>query len=219
MLKELIHEQVQEARAGQAPRKYLGASSIGNQCERAIWYGYRNYPREDASKLLITFEIGKSLEAMLIEMIAMTPITLMTPMQNNNFLSFAHESVPELSGHLDGLLLINGEHYVLEIKTANAASYAKAAKVGIRAWRPEYYDQMQTYMGLSTYTKAICLVINKDSSDLYEEIVHFDQMHYELLVSKAARIVKSDVEPERLSSSPMFFICKMCSYHKVCHGC
>lgn len=217
MLKEVIYEQMHKMRSRQVPRQYLGASSLGNPCERAIWYGYKQFARNESPKTLITFEIGRSLEEMLADILANTELTVMFPSMTNNFLSFSHEKVPQLSGHLDGLILHKGEHYVLEIKTANSASFAKACKVGIRAWRPQYYDQIQTYMGLSCYTKGIFLVINKDSSELYEEVIDFDQIHYELLVAKATRIIQSPVEPERLSDSPMFFGCRMCAYKDVCH--
>ena len=45
------------------PRAYIGASSIGNPCERAIWYVLN----ESESKKInvrqkINFDIGKSLE-------------------------------------------------------------------------------------------------------------------------------------------------------------
>lgn len=220
MIIPLLNQHLQEFRLGEKPRKYLGASSLGNPCDRAIWYGYTGAPSEIESKILMTFEIGKQLEKMLMEMIDAFPANVVAYRPNavNNYLKVTHPEVPELQGHLDALINIDGVKYVLEIKTANSASFAKVRQVGVRQWRPQYYEQIQLYLGMCSINSAIMLVINKDSSELYEEVIEFNEAHYRLLVEKAKMILYHQEPPAKINKSPSFYVCKMCSYRKHCHG-
>lgn len=114
--------------------------------------------------------------------------------------------------------MLSGVEYVLEIKTANSASYAQLLKHGPKAWRSQYFDQIQCYMGISGIPRSILLVINKDSSDVFEELIEFDLLHFELLQQKARRLIQATEPPNRISESPMYYVCKQCQFKKVCHG-
>ncbi len=211
MLKELIYAQLSEQPTER--RTYLGASSLGNQCERAIWYDYTQAPKEPFSdRTLMTFEIGKQLEAMLLESIYLAAIPMSANVEANCI------EIPALQGHADAVVILGATTYVLEIKTASASNFALATKKGVRDWRSQYFDQLMLYMGMLGHKKGIFLVINKDTSELYEEVVDFDQLHYELLLEKAKRLLTAVVAPPRLNDSPMYFVCKQCSFRKGCHG-
>ena len=72
-------------------------------------------------------------------------------------------------------------------------------------------------MGMSGIFSAYILVLNKDNSDLSDELVLFDSGYYEKLKEKAAMIYGATVTPPRIHGSPLYFKCKMCNFNKGCH--
>lgn len=197
------------------PRAYIGASSIGNACDRAIWYGLHKPDKKIVTaKQRITFEIGHKLETMLIEMMVAAGLLITTPYV------YACREYPMFQGNADAMLVdwTTKPICIIEIKTAKDASFRIFQTKGVRLWYPEYYDQMQSYMGMSGIHSATLIAINKDTSDLHDEKIQFDQERYQFLVKKAKRIGESESEPPRINQSPSFFRCKLCFYQKKCHG-
>lgn len=206
MIIELIHESLSQVT--EEKRNYLGASSIGRPCMRALYYDFHGAPREKIStELFLIFELGKSVEEIILSVL---PVVFLTKRVCKGLEFF--QGTPDAVINLDGL------DYILEIKTANSSSFTQAQKNGVRRWRPQYYDQVQAYMGLSGIEQAIVLVFNKDNSQLYEEVIKFDKLHYELLVERARQIGSATEPPSKLNESPMFYICRMCEFRKHCHG-
>ena len=202
-----------------APRNYIGASGIGNPCERKIWYSYKGLAGKDKPELKLTFEIGKRLEAMILDIFEKTPIQVIRPSEENCDLFCVDKDLPSFSGHMDAILVLeSGERIILDIKTAKASSYAKFVNQGLKAWNMQYYAQLQAYMGMTGLNRAILLAINKDSSEMHEEWVWFNDIYYQELKMKAARIIDCEVEPARINKSPLFYLCRMCSYSEKCHG-
>ena len=206
IIEQSISEQKNEIRS------YIGASSIGNPCERAIWYGL-NQPEDKivSTRQLLTFEIGKALEYMLIYKLMTLPHGIPSKYCAKEYELF--QGTPDLF-ILDKKLK---PIYILEIKTAKDSSFNIFKKKGLRLWYPEYYDQVQSYMGMSGVYKAIMLAINKDSSELHQETVNYDENRYKYLVAKAKRIGDAKIMPEKINESASFFRCKMCFYLGVCH--
>jgi len=196
-------------------RNYIGASSIGSQCVRALWYGlYSQYKPEYSAQLLRTFEVGKRLEAMLLDCLDLCGLEIQRPNKDNAFLAVADKEVSLFQGHMDALWVNEG---ILEIKTARDASFRVFQKKGLRLWYPVYYAQVQAYMGMSGIVKAYVLAINKDTSEVHDECVTYDAGYYETLRAKAKKIIELDKAPCRVNESPLYFVCKMCAYRKVCH--
>jgi hypothetical protein len=195
------------------PRAYIGASSIGNPCERAIWYGL-NKPEDKVitTRQLITFEIGKCLEEMTIHFL-LEQLALISPwaLECNEY--------PLFKGNADAII-VNSEREpiaILEIKTAKDSSFNIFKKKGLRLWYPEYYDQIQSYMGMSGINTGYLLALNKDTSELHDEKVDFDAERYKKLVEKAKRIGDARIMPPKINGSPSFFRCKFCFYRNACH--
>lgn len=198
----------------QEHRNYLGCSSIGSPCERQIYYEYTGVSRETSSKLALTFEIGRSLESIIMDFIKDASIIILPSKQNE----CVSKSNAKFKGHCDAIACIDNTFYVIEIKTACNTSYNRLVKLGVKGWNSRYYDQVQCYMGMKEIDKAIVIVVNKDTSELFEQCVYFDRFHYELLCEKANRIIACDKPPKGISDNPMFYYCRLCSYKKICHG-
>lgn len=218
-LVELINYAIY-SRTKEPPRKYIGASTIGRACDRAIWYGFNDEPGgETPSTLQRIFDVGHQLEGLLLDYVELTGLHVERPSEKNNMLFVRDSEVPILQGHMDGVLHIDeAAHVVLELKTANNNSFQKFQKNGFRAWSESYYAQVQAYMGMSGLSQAVVLAINKDNAELHHQWVQFDSCHYELLRRRARNISEAAMPPDRINRSPLYVVCKRCQFKEVCHG-
>jgi hypothetical protein len=197
-------------------RNYIGASSIGHTCARAIWYAFKGTERKPlTAKQIRTFEIGKRLELMIKEEIKLLGFKLIDELQ---LTTCYDDEVTVFQGSVDGILEIDGKLVILEIKTAKDSSFKLFVNKGLRKWRPEYYSQVQAYMGMKGIDTAYILAINKDTSELHDEYVQFDDFFYHELKAKAKMISKAEEPPERINKSPLYYICSMCNYKETCHA-
>jgi Domain of unknown function DUF83 len=195
-------------------REYIGASSIGSDCLRKIWYQYKGMKSEGiASKTRRIWDVGKKLEELLIDWLIKSGVKVVT-----YDVTYSSEKVPIFQGHIDALVELNNKNYILEIKTAKNASFNIFVKKGVKSWNPQYYAQVQSYMGMSGIFSTYILVLNKDNSDISDELVTFDSDFYDSLEKKALGISKSVSEPPKINGSPLWYQCKMCSYNKICHN-
>ena len=201
-------------------RDYVGASGIGNPCERSIWYDYHvgnTAPIEPRRQR--TLDIGKALEGLVLDALDAAGFVVYRPSKDNNFLTCVDYQLPKFRGHADAALFMEDEDYLLEIKTAKDSSFKLFQKKGLRTWYPAYYSQVQAYMGMTGIHQAYVIAINKDTSELHDECVSFDEVHYESLRKKAKKIIELVEEPpEKISNSPLYFQCRICSHRKACHG-
>src|ERR1700723_3396104 len=106
MLKEILFDSLYSNRSH---RNYLGASILGHDCERAIWYSSRGTKEEIGPFSLLTFKIGCAVESLVLESLG---DNIISPVESNNYLEVTCEEVPNLKGHLDGLFIRDGIHYV-----------------------------------------------------------------------------------------------------------
>lgn len=200
----------------QEPRNYIGASLIGSDCLRAIWYEYKDFPATVLPKRVVRiFETGKRLESMLIEMLEMAGFALITPSEENNYLEYCDKEFPFLKGHADAV--IKDLDAILEIKTAKDSSFKKFIKEGVKEWMPRYYAQLQAYMGMSGLHKAYILVLNKDNSEVCDEEVSYDDYFYHRLKERAEMIYNAVVPPPRIGNTPLWYQCRTCKFKEECY--
>ncbi len=214
-LSKLIDKAVEESHVDEK-REYIGSSSIGNPCSRAIWYAYKGHEKKPlTAKQIRTFEMGKILEEMIKEQVRLLGFPLN---DGGQFTACYDDDVKIFQGNVDGMLEIDGRFVILEIKTANDANFQTFFKKGLRTWNPGYYSQVQAYMGMKGVKEAYIVVLNKNTAQLHDERVEFDDIFYHELKTKAKIISESEEPPERINKNPMFYICSMCQYKEVCHG-
>lgn len=195
-------------------RRYIGASGIGNKCSRAIWYGYQGAESQQPSpSLKTTFDIGKRLEGMLLDYMEQAGLSIVRDIHLKD------SEFPIFQGHCDAVLLKRCEPIsIVEIKTANTASFSSFKSKGLLVWRENYYAQLQAYMGMGGYSRGVLLAIDKNTSELHHEWVTYDDIYYHELREKARKIATATEPPEKINKNPIFFVCNQCSYRKVCHA-
>lgn len=205
-----------QAHDSKETRDYIGASSIGSDCLRQIWYEFKGTKAEKVpTKTRRTWAIGKWLERLVMEWLDEAGISLgVLPKR-----TLVSARVPSFRGHVDSVWIGRGGAVkaIIEIKTAKDASFKIFVKKGVKVWNPQYYAQIQSYMGMSGIHSTYILVLNKDNSDLSDELVTFDPQFYEELEKKALMISEAVVSPPKINGSPLWYQCKMCKFNKVCH--
>lgn len=202
-------------------RTHLGASTIGRDCARALWYNFRWVSKSShIGRIVRLFNRGHMEEGRFVALLKM--IDCQVWQIDGNGKQFR---VSMVGGHygsaidavIKGCPDIPNEPIIGEFKTHGDKSFQKLKKVGVREAKLEHFIQMTQYMGYFKLKWALYLAVNKNDDDIYAEIVEFDQRVYDAYVQRAEYIVLSPTPPEKLNSSPAFFTCKMCDYREICH--
>lgn len=220
--RSLIFRAIADAQAD-SRRLHLGASVIGRQCERQLWYSFR-WARtvRHEGKLLRIFARGQLEEARITADLRRAGMTVMDVDPDSGRQWTVRDAGGHFGGSMDGVVLGVPEApatwHLLEYKTHNAKSFAELGKKGVAAAKPEHYAQMQVYMHLSGLTRALYIAVNKDDEDIFCERIRHDAAEAIRLVEKARRIVEADTPPSRLSADPSFYLCRWCDYRDLCHG-
>jgi len=204
-------------------RGYLGASIIGHECERFLWYTFRGcVPRNFEGRLYRLFETGDLEEIRFVRELRAIGCEVheVDPETGEQFAVSALGG--HFSGHMDGCALGIPEApktwHVLEFKTCAAKYFAKLVKVGVEVAYPKHFAQMQVYMGLNGLKRALYLARNKDTDHLYSERVRFDSKAFKKLMARAERIIRSNAPLERCATRSDNFKCEDCDAHALCWG-
>lgn len=197
-------------------RTYIGASVLGDDCERRLWDNFRwLFPAEvfDGQKLSI-FETGHRWEARLVEMLRDAGIAIHDRDPDTNEQFAVRFAGGHGGGHLDGEATAVPEApkvvHVVEFKTHKEKSFKDLLAKGVRVSKPTHHAQMQVYMGLRGRTRALYIAVNKNDDSLYAERIEFDPVEFARLMAKAERLVTSDRRPP--CTCPPYFL-------KAGYGC
>ena len=209
-------------------RKYLGASSIGDECGRKIQYRYMNYAEDEGSgftpRTLRIFEFGHSIEDYVAKWFRDAGFDLRTEDKSGGQFGFSIAD-GEIRGHIDGVLcggpVEMGYPCLWENKTANDAKFKAFQRMGVAKANPTYATQLalyQAYMEL-TDNPALFTVVNKNTSEIYYELVDFDRDLAQRASDKAVNILTAskagDILP-RVANSKDFYLCKFCEFRETC---
>lgn len=212
-----------ERQADDGFRAHLGASLIGQNCERALWYTFRwCTPADHSGQLLRLFQTGELEEDRMVAELRATGATVYA-VDDRTGQQFTINAVQgHFGGSMDGaaigLIEAPQKWHVLEFKTHNAKSFAELKKKGVQAAKPQHYAQMQIYMGETGMQRAFYLAKNKDNDELYAERVRYDASEHKRLIAKAERIIWASEPLDKISQDPAWYECKFCDHRQVCHG-
>jgi len=205
----------------ESSRAHLGASMIGRECERALWYGFRwatvpNFP----GRVLRLFKRGHDEEDYFVrDLIAIGVQVWAVDQAGKQFSVTWHGGhfAGSCDGVAKGLPESPNKPHLLEFKTHNHKSFALLKKNGVRESKPEHYAQMQVYMHGLELPRAMYMAVSKDTDELYTERFEYNKADAEALVKKAGDIIATDIPPPGISTRAEFFKCKFCDHQDVCH--
>lgn len=204
-------------------RSHLGASMIGRQCARDIWFGFRWVRKGNHSgRMLRLFNRGHLEEARFIALLLSIGVQVyQQDASGNQFRISDHGG--HFGGSGDGVAvgipdLPANTPCLLEFKTHNDKSFKELCNKGVRVKKPEHYSQMQVYMRKMGLGVALYGAVNKNDDDLYFELVHLDPVHGEQMLERARKIIMLRTAPARINESPSWHACKMCDHKNICHS-
>ena len=244
-----IDMQLQSNQLDAPPRFYLGASRLGVACSRALQYEYTDTPRDKwlSGRTLRIFEMGHALEKMALNWLRLGGFEIATHQENGEPFGFSAAD-GQIQGHVDGIIynfrsrsvfpefrgrMINGNPQstegmpaIWECKSMNAKSWKQTVEKGIKLAKPIYAVQIaiyQAYMediipGISQ-NPALFTAVNKDTSELYHELVPFDAGLAQAASDKAVNILRATQAGEtlpRMTADPEHFECRFCDWQNYC---
>ncbi len=211
------------ARAGDGLRDHLGASIIGKDCTRALWYDFRWVTRRAFSgRMLRLFETGMREEDRLVRDLRRTGATVLDTDPETG----RQWQLTALGGHFGGsmdavaigLLEAPKTWHVIEFKTHNRKSFAALAREGVCRAKPQHAAQMQVYMHLAGITRAMYVAVCKDTDEIHIERLRGDPAAGQRLLAKAKRVIDAPRPPAKISEDPASWQCRLCEHHDHCHG-
>jgi hypothetical protein len=202
----------------------LGASQIGRECERELWYGFRWCRPASAGfngRMRRLFDRGHREEQVFIDELrgigcdvrATNPATG----EQFEFTAVDGHVVAKIDGVALGIPEAPRTWHNLSFKTINTKGHAALLKDGV-ASKPEHVAQAQVEMHLAQLTRTLYLSANKDTDDLYAERIRYDEALAQRLMEKAERVVYAPEPLQKLSEDAAFWKCKGCTLATVCHG-
>ncbi len=204
------------------PRKYLGASILGHECERFLWFTFRLCCEETfEGRMLRLFETGQLEEARFVR--ELRGIGCEVHEVNEDGEQFGLSTMcGHVRGHIDGVAKGIPEApetwHLVEMKTHNSKSFAKLKKDGNLDSKPMHTAQCQIYMLGMKLKRALYMARDKNTDELWTTRLKVDGPANLKLAEKAKRIVEASQPPPRLSNKCDDFRCRFCCAKELCFG-
>lgn len=223
----LIDAAITAERQRTPPRDYLGTSRIGEPCSRRLVYEFTGAPPDEGKdfdgRVLRNFEAGHVFEALSIRWLRSAGFDLRTERRDGGQFGFSVAG-GKFRGHIDGVIVGGPDIGVAwpalwEHKAINAKSWNDLMKRGLKDSKPIYYAQVQIYMAYLEVPVTLFTALNKDTQELFHEIVPFDAAHAQVLSDKAVAILRaaeSHQLPPRIAGAADFYLCQFCPFSKCC---
>jgi len=227
--RDLIDAAIDLAGAAEKPRQYLGASAIGEPCDRRAQWEYENRPKDEGAdfgaRVRRIFKRGHAGEDWMADWIKDAGFDLKT---EKNGRQFGFEDCDgRFKGHIDGVIVGAPDGWqtpaLWECKVLGAKGWNQLVKHGVAKAYPKYAAQVaiyQAYMQLAEHP-AFFTALNADTMDIHLELVPFNQELAQTQIDRAARILTASDHGEtmpRVSDDPDSFACRFCPFKGACHG-
>lgn len=210
--------------AGSEHRAHLGASLIGEQCLRKLWFGFRwIYRKQHNGRQERLFNRGHLEEARFTKWLRHAGHTVndIDPVTGKQW------RVDGVGGHFggsqDGEIILAPRYgyskpLLLEYKTnGTGAGFTKVRDSGVEIAKPIHMDQMNVYGTIKKYEFALYCIVNKNDDDIITQIVKLDWDRGNRLEEKAKVIILSQEAPPRGYANPSAQGCQWCDYKEVCY--
>jgi len=228
-LNEILAAELQRKHSLQARREYLGASALGNECDRSIQFEFAGAPRERqfSPETLRKIAFGHLTEAWAYHEFIDAGFHLTNRNAQGQPYGFVQLD-GAFKGHPDGVFLygpeVPGVGYpcLWEHKGTGSKTFNAIMREGLKKARPGYYTQVNLYMAYLELTEhpAIFTITNLDSGEQGHLLIPFDADEAQRASDRVARLVEMTRRQE-LSPRPFaektHFVCKAkCDFPQRC---
>lgn len=202
-------------------RSHLGASVIGNECLRYLYYHFRWMHKEKYSgRMIRLFHVGHGLESRVRYYLKKIGFEFVDGDSGQVRFSDLHG---HFGGSADGVFIAPSwgitEPTLLECKTSGTGSpFNDLGKKGMQLTKEQHFIQNSVY-GKGFQLKNVLYVCeNKNDSEWYFELLPLDLKVAEDAYKKAQFVIFEAKEPpKKISQKRNFFICNMCKMQGICH--
>lgn len=205
MLKELI-DRFYLDRETDREQHHFYITDAG-KCPRAIFFKFKNVPREKMSpEVLRMFDHGDYIQMQILSALFSLGIVRASEVKIP-----PHELV---SGRADAIVTLNNELYVVDFKSMNSLVFRN-----LEAPKEENVNQIQLYLHFFKIPRGILLYINKDTLELKEFLVHYDSALAKKLLDGLAILkekINSNTIPARIPTFPQDWQCQYCQFLEIC---
>ena len=190
----------------------IRCSSIGEECERDLWYCFRwvATKKRHEGRADRIFETGHLYEERQKGYLAAIGCTVEGDQTEVVFLNGL------MKGHIDGTIIgVPGAEKTLHLwenKSLNDKSFEDFRHRGVEESKPIYFAQLQIYMNGLGLERALFMATNKNNDAIAAERVKADPLAAAAIIAKAERIAFSDSPPPKQES----FACRWCRNKGVC---
>lgn len=214
--------QAYEAKQDSGYREHLGASLIGEACERSLFYSFRWTSRAVfAGRMLRLFQTGHLQEDRLVSDLRAIGVRVLAVDPDTGGQWVVRDDTGHFGGSMDavgiGFPEAPATWHLVEFKTHSLKSFASLKKDGLEKSKPRHAAQMQTYMHLAGIDRGMYLAVCKDNDEIYQDRIHADPAEGIRLVAKAGRIIGAQRPPVGISGNPTWHECRFCDHHATCH--
>jgi len=211
-------------------RQHLGASVIGGECLRKIWFSYRWFNHNPTGfkdpRLVRLFNTGHLYEAKACAMLETAGIEVVPQDEKGNQFRASFGTSGHSGGACDGLIeggipeLPTESRILPEFKTASDKSFKRLNDKGVMAWNITYYNQVQIFMGKFDIKYCLHFTINKNDDDIYLEIIEKDDKIHKKMDERADLIISTNEgnSLDRISKDGTDWRCNYCEFKAPCHG-
>lgn len=198
----------------------IGASSIGEECLRSLWYSWRAYDdKQFGGRMLRLFETGHLQEDRIIADLRRAGYDVWSHDDDGKQFTYTDETghfVCKLDGVIKGVPGAEKTPHDLEVKTHSKKSYEELKKKNVERAKPFHYWQMQAGMLYSGLTRALYVALCKDDEDYHIERLRPDAEVQEGVKRKIITLVEARMPPAGISADGGAFGCKWCDMRDVC---
>lgn len=202
-------------------RNHLGASSIGEDCWRKLWYQFRWAKLDEADpRMRRLWNRGHREEEIFERFLMWSGFRL----RSINEKTGEQYKFSKINGHYggstDGICLISfaGDYPIItEYKTFAHKYFTELKEKKVRLAQPKYFAQLCSYGREFEVRHALFCAVDKDNDEWYWEFVELDWNHAIELEKKANDIIHAEFPPDKINSNPAFWKCKFCTFNGICH--
>jgi hypothetical protein len=197
---------------------------LGAKCTRCIQYTFLGTTpdKQDTGQQKRIFEMGHILEAVVANWLQNAGFELATKNPEGNQFGFSQAN-SRIQGHVDGIINsgpIPAKYPILwECKTMKSASWRDLARDHLEIANPQYFAQIQLYMAYMQLRQCLFTSLNKDTAELYHELVPLNSATASQYSDRVVQILKATESNEllpRIATKQDWFECKMCRFHNTC---
>jgi hypothetical protein len=223
---EAIYRAYAESRARSYEGLGVSISNLGEECERAVWYGFRwaSPPEVVTGLKAITFETGDIEEERLLTALRMIGCEVVDRDERGRQFRYSAAG-GHIRGKADGRTVGLPEApktwHMVECKSAKEKYYNEIVKKGVKLGYYAHYVQLLTYCYLAGMDRGLYLCRNKNTGEVYAERIEVDREEAIRLIARAERIIHAAEPPPKLHEDPeakMAWKCRsMCAHMATCH--